>query len=45
VCVATPHAGHRAAAGLCPEAGKAVLREKAFAPNAAEAGGPVAAAG
>lgn len=37
VYVATPHASHRAAAGLCLEAGRAVLCEKAFALNAREA--------
>ncbi|MFI1012538.1 Gfo/Idh/MocA family protein [Streptomyces sp. NPDC020965] len=37
VYVATPHSAHRAAAGLCLEAGKAVLCEKAFTLNAAEA--------
>ncbi|UUN26583.1 Gfo/Idh/MocA family protein [Streptomyces sp. FIT100] len=37
VYVATPHAAHRAAAGLCLEAGKAVLCEKAFTLNTAEA--------
>jgi predicted dehydrogenase len=38
VYVATPHSAHRAAAGLCLEAGKAVLCEKAFTINAREAG-------
>ena len=33
VYVATPHAAHRAAAGLCLEAGRAVLCEKAFTIN------------
>lgn len=37
VYVATPHSAHRAAAGLCLEAGKAVLCEKAFTLNAREA--------
>ncbi|MCT4352963.1 Gfo/Idh/MocA family oxidoreductase [Streptomyces sp. Je 1-79] len=37
VYVATPHHAHRAAAGLALEAGKAVLCEKAFTLNAAEA--------
>ncbi|MFF1697100.1 Gfo/Idh/MocA family protein [Streptomyces sp. NPDC058257] len=37
VYVATPHASHRAAAGLCLDAGRAVLCEKAFALNAREA--------
>ncbi|MEU6661360.1 Gfo/Idh/MocA family oxidoreductase [Streptomyces sp. NPDC046821] len=37
VYVATPHSAHRAAAGLCLEAGRAVLCEKAFALNAREA--------
>ncbi|RST19308.1 Gfo/Idh/MocA family oxidoreductase [Streptomyces sp. WAC05374] len=37
VYVATPHAAHRAAAGLCLEAGKAVLCEKPFTMNAREA--------
>ncbi|MEB8342748.1 Gfo/Idh/MocA family protein [Streptomyces endophyticus] len=37
VYVATPHAAHREAAGLCLEAGRAVLCEKAFALNAREA--------
>ncbi|MFB7335758.1 Gfo/Idh/MocA family oxidoreductase [Streptomyces adustus] len=37
VYVATPHAAHRAAAGLCLEAGRNVLCEKAFTLNAGEA--------
>ncbi|WP_175410836.1 Gfo/Idh/MocA family protein [Streptomyces sp. TRM64462] len=37
VYVATPHAAHRAAAGLCLEAGKAVLCEKPFTLNVREA--------
>ncbi|WP_351230450.1 Gfo/Idh/MocA family oxidoreductase [Streptomyces sp. NPDC002133] len=37
VYVATPHSAHRTAAGLCLEAGKAVLCEKAFTLNTAEA--------
>ncbi|MFI9585678.1 Gfo/Idh/MocA family protein [Streptomyces sp. NPDC052236] len=37
VYVATPHSAHRAAAGLCLEAGKAVLCEKPFTLNTAEA--------
>ncbi|MEV3853364.1 Gfo/Idh/MocA family oxidoreductase [Streptomyces sp. NPDC050095] len=37
VYVATPHSAHREAAGLCLEAGRAVLCEKAFALNAREA--------
>ena len=40
VYVATPHSAHRAAAGLCLEAGKAVLCEKAFTLNSREARGP-----
>ncbi|MFD6418493.1 Gfo/Idh/MocA family protein [Streptomyces sp. NPDC060194] len=44
VYVATPHAAHRAAAGLCLEAGRPVLVEKAFTLNAAEAGELVALA-
>ncbi|MET9952533.1 Gfo/Idh/MocA family oxidoreductase [Streptomyces sp. NPDC006339] len=44
VYVATPHSAHRAAAGLCLEAGRAVLCEKAFALNAREAGELVALA-
>lgn len=38
VYVATPHSAHRAAAGLCLEAGRAVLCEKAFTLNVREAG-------
>ncbi|WP_405580896.1 Gfo/Idh/MocA family protein [Streptomyces sp. NBC_01190] len=38
VYVATPHSAHREAAGLCLEAGRAVLCEKAFTINAREAG-------
>lgn len=37
VYVATPPAAHRAAAGLCLQAGRAVLCEKAFTLNAAQA--------
>ncbi|GAA4921889.1 Gfo/Idh/MocA family protein [Streptomyces coeruleoprunus] len=37
VYVATPHAAHRAAAGLCLEAGRAVLCEKPFTLNVREA--------
>jgi predicted dehydrogenase len=37
VYVATPHSAHREAAGLCLEAGKAVLCEKAFTINSREA--------
>jgi predicted dehydrogenase len=37
VYVATPHSAHRAAAGLCLEAGRHVLCEKAFTLNAREA--------
>ncbi|MEO3973143.1 Gfo/Idh/MocA family oxidoreductase [Streptomyces sp. CAU 1734] len=37
VYIASPHSAHRAAAGLCLEAGKAVLCEKAFTLNSAEA--------
>ncbi|MEU0935460.1 Gfo/Idh/MocA family oxidoreductase [Embleya sp. NPDC005971] len=37
VYVATPHAAHRVAAGLCLEAGRAVLCEKAFTLDAREA--------
>jgi predicted dehydrogenase len=37
VYVATPHSAHRAAAGLCLEAGRAVLCEKAFTINTREA--------
>ncbi|MFF1447106.1 Gfo/Idh/MocA family protein [Streptomyces sp. NPDC058274] len=44
VYVATPHAAHRAAAGLCLEAGRHVLCEKAFTLNAREAGELVALA-
>ncbi|WP_256107352.1 Gfo/Idh/MocA family protein [Streptomyces sp. ODS05-4] len=44
VYVATPHAAHRAAAGLCLEAGRAVLCEKPFTLNAGEAGELVALA-
>ncbi|MEV3874431.1 Gfo/Idh/MocA family oxidoreductase [Streptomyces sp. NPDC049906] len=44
VYVATPHAAHRAAAGLCLEGGRAVLCEKAFTVNAAEAAELVALA-
>ncbi|MFD7228914.1 Gfo/Idh/MocA family protein [Streptomyces sp. NPDC059881] len=44
VYVATPHSAHRAAAGLCLEAGKAVLCEKAFTLNTAEAAELVALA-
>ncbi|MFD8551803.1 Gfo/Idh/MocA family protein [Streptomyces fradiae] len=44
VYVATPHAAHRAAAGLCLEAGRAVLCEKPFTLNAREAGELVALA-
>lgn len=44
VYVATPHAAHRAAAGLCLEAGHNVLCEKAFTLNAREAGELVALA-
>src|SRR3954451_12348863 len=44
VYVATPHAAHRQAAGLCLEAGRNVLCEKAFALNAREAGELVALA-
>lgn len=36
VYVATPHSAHREAAGLCLEAGRAVLCEKAFTLNARE---------
>ncbi|RII17039.1 1,5-anhydro-D-fructose reductase [Streptomyces sp. YIM 130001] len=38
VYVATPHSAHREAAGLCLEAGRPVLCEKAFTVNAREAG-------
>ncbi|MFL4903734.1 Gfo/Idh/MocA family protein [Streptomyces sp. MMS24-I2-30] len=44
VYVATPHAAHRAAAGLCLAAGRNVLCEKAFTLNAHEAGELVALA-
>ncbi|MER7978633.1 Gfo/Idh/MocA family oxidoreductase [Streptomyces sp. NPDC095817] len=44
VYVATPHAAHRQAAGMCLEAGRNVLCEKAFALNAREAGELVALA-
>ncbi|WP_030421623.1 Gfo/Idh/MocA family protein [Streptomyces sp. NRRL F-5065] len=44
VYVATPHAAHRAAAGLCLEAGRNVLCEKPFTLNAREAGELVALA-
>ncbi|MFJ3668219.1 Gfo/Idh/MocA family protein [Streptomyces sp. NPDC090106] len=44
VYVATPHSAHRAAAGLCLEAGRNVLCEKAFTLNAQEAGELVALA-
>ncbi|MDT0435108.1 MULTISPECIES: Gfo/Idh/MocA family protein [Streptomyces] len=44
VYVATPHSAHRAAAGLCLEAGRDVLCEKAFTLNAREAGELVALA-
>ncbi|MFC9846209.1 Gfo/Idh/MocA family protein [Streptomyces sp. NPDC060223] len=37
VYVATPHSAHRAAAGLCLEAGRHVLCEKAFTLNSREA--------
>jgi predicted dehydrogenase len=37
VYVATPHSAHRAAAGLCLEAGRNVLVEKAFTLNSREA--------
>ncbi|WP_197287664.1 Gfo/Idh/MocA family protein [Streptomyces apocyni] len=37
VYVATPHSTHRVAAGMCLEAGRAVLCEKAFTLNAREA--------
>jgi predicted dehydrogenase len=37
VYVATPHSAHRAATGLCLEAGRAVLCEKAFTMNEREA--------
>ncbi|WP_371556571.1 Gfo/Idh/MocA family oxidoreductase [Streptomyces longwoodensis] len=38
VYIATPHAAHRAAAGLCLEAGRNVLCEKPFTLNVREAG-------
>ncbi|MEV6119473.1 Gfo/Idh/MocA family oxidoreductase [Streptomyces sp. NPDC052077] len=44
VYVATPHAAHRAAAGLCLEAGRGVLCEKPFTLNTREAGELVALA-
>ncbi|MEU3506735.1 Gfo/Idh/MocA family oxidoreductase [Streptomyces longwoodensis] len=44
VYVATPHAAHRAAAGLCLEAGRNVLCEKPFTLNVREAGELVALA-
>ncbi|MEU1278932.1 Gfo/Idh/MocA family oxidoreductase [Streptomyces sp. NPDC005805] len=44
VYVATPHSAHRAAAGLCLEAGRPVLCEKPFTLNAAEAAELVALA-
>ncbi|WP_406416594.1 Gfo/Idh/MocA family protein [Streptomyces sp. NBC_01614] len=44
VYVATPHSAHRVAAGLCLEAGRNVLCEKAFTLNAREAGELVALA-
>ncbi|MEU6196757.1 Gfo/Idh/MocA family oxidoreductase [Streptomyces sp. NPDC047061] len=44
VYVATPHSAHRAAAGLCLEAGRNVLCEKAFTVNSREAGELVALA-
>ncbi|MFE9018459.1 Gfo/Idh/MocA family protein [Streptomyces sp. NPDC007808] len=44
VYVATPHSAHREAAGLCLEAGRNVLCEKAFTLNAREAGELVALA-
>ncbi|GAA3810666.1 Gfo/Idh/MocA family protein [Streptomyces chiangmaiensis] len=44
VYVATPHSAHRAAAGMCLEAGRNVLCEKAFTLNAREAGELVALA-
>ncbi|MBA6437615.1 MULTISPECIES: Gfo/Idh/MocA family protein [Streptomyces] len=37
IYVATPHSAHRAAAGLCLEAGRAVLCEKPFTLNVREA--------
>ncbi|CAM5294530.1 Inositol 2-dehydrogenase/D-chiro-inositol 3-dehydrogenase [Streptomyces fumanus] len=44
VYVATPHSAHRAAAGLCLEAGRNVLCEKPFTPNLREAAELVALA-
>jgi predicted dehydrogenase len=44
VYVATPHSAHRVAAGLCLEAGRNVLVEKAFTLNAGEAAELVALA-
>lgn len=44
VYVATPHSAHRAAAGMCLEAGRDVLCEKAFTLNAPEAAELVALA-
>lgn len=44
VYVSTPHSAHRAAAGMCLEAGRNVLCEKAFTLNAREAGELVALA-
>ncbi len=44
VYVATPHSAHREAAGLCLEAGRHVLCEKAFTLNAREAAELVALA-
>ncbi|MFF7471787.1 Gfo/Idh/MocA family oxidoreductase [Streptomyces sp. NPDC008092] len=44
VYVATPHSAHRAAAGLCLEAGRNVLCEKAFTVNGREAAELVALA-
>ncbi|MFE9660183.1 Gfo/Idh/MocA family oxidoreductase [Streptomyces sp. NPDC005955] len=44
VYVATPHSAHRTAAGLCLEAGRSVLCEKAFTLNTAEAAELVALA-
>ncbi|GGS74627.1 oxidoreductase [Streptomyces griseoviridis] len=44
VYVATPHSAHRAAAGLCLEAGRNVLCEKPFTLNAREAAELVALA-
>ncbi|MEV5526790.1 Gfo/Idh/MocA family protein [Streptomyces prunicolor] len=45
VYVATPHSAHRTAAGLCLEAGRNVLVEKAFTLNSREATELVALAG